>query len=414
MRGCTLALAALVGSAAVAFAQSTDPNFGRSPSHVDIAPVDPRDPARIVADRLKQLKSQRDLLALLEPARSASGAFDFARYQRLMQDQPELFERAREMLRGIDLGDPRLRGMIQEILRQNNWHIDPELVLQQLENLKRDGSGGGVAQAMLIPKGSRRDGAAGTGGADSSEADRAWTREIVDWVNRLPKDRLASSLRDSPAIKDLLRDLTRSGAFGPLPAGDTLDAQLSRWRKRWESARSWLPEQWPDSLRVNLSGLTSAEVNLPRIQLGGISRDAASMPVLGTIADLLPALYVLLAALMALAAFRLLRARLLTRRRQAAAEATAGPSKPARIESRAEVIQAFDYLAVARCGPSARSWHHRAVAQRLPRDEAERSAAAALAAAYEWARYAPDRGEAPADLLADVRRNLRQIEEAPA
>jgi hypothetical protein len=152
-------------------------------------------------------------------------------------------------------------------------------------------------------------------------------------------------------------------------------------------------------------------VNLPRFQLSGLSQDAASMPVLGTIAELLPALYVLLAALMALAAFRLVRARM---RARVDAVPSAGPVKPARVESRAELIQAFDYLAVARCGPSAKSWHHRAVARRLPRDESERLAADALAAAYEWARYAPERGEAPAELLAEARRHLRRFEEAPA
>jgi hypothetical protein len=60
------------------------------------------------------------------------------------------------------------------------------------------------------------------------------------------------------------------------------------------------------------------------------------------------------------------------------------------VASRADLIRAFEYLSLARCGEAARSWHHRAIAERLGGAEEERrTAAAGLARLYEQARYAP-------------------------
>jgi hypothetical protein len=90
------------------------------------------------------------------------------------------------------------------------------------------------------------------------------------------------------------------------------------------------------------------------------------------------------------------------------------PVAPGRVASRRELIRAFDYLAQIRCGVQAKSWHHRAVAQRLPRDEVEREAAHALASLYEWARYSPQEGEPSAQELEAARRRLKQLAEDAA
>ena len=72
------------------------------------------------------------------------------------------------------------------------------------------------------------------------------------------------------------------------------------------------------------------------------------------------------------------------------------PLDPARVATRAELIQAFEYLSLLHCGEPARAWHHRAIADCLGGNEAgRRDAAAQLAELYEQARYAPTSGDEP-------------------
>src|SRR5439155_22474284 len=52
------------------------------------------------------------------------------------------------------------------------------------------------------------------------------------------------------------------------------------------------------------------------------------------------------------------------------------PLDPGRVASRAELIRAFEYLSLLRCGEQARSWHHHAIAASLGGPAAERRAAA--------------------------------------
>ena len=123
---------------------------------------------------------------------------------------------------------------------------------------------------------------------------------------------------------------------------------------------------------------------------------------------MLPVLYVALAALLIYGVMRVVRARRAGANR-VAEELGPWPVAPGRVESRHQLIRAFDYLAQLRCGPGAKAWHHRAVAARLPRDPGENRAAGDLAALYEWARYAPEAGELPPEAAADARRHLAQL-----
>jgi hypothetical protein len=72
------------------------------------------------------------------------------------------------------------------------------------------------------------------------------------------------------------------------------------------------------------------------------------------------------------------------------------PLDPNRVASRDDLIRAFEYLSLLRCGESARTWHHRAIAESLGGTQSERrTAAERLAALYEQARYAPTSGGEP-------------------
>ncbi|HLJ98249.1 MAG TPA: hypothetical protein VKU02_34135 [Gemmataceae bacterium] len=96
------------------------------------------------------------------------------------------------------------------------------------------------------------------------------------------------------------------------------------------------------------------------------------------------------------------------------------PIHPTAVKTRAELIQAFEYLSLLRLGPTARNWHHWAIASGLGRssdaapsprswadDSSERlRAAEQLAFLYEQARYAPAAEALPEAALATARRDL--------
>jgi hypothetical protein len=96
------------------------------------------------------------------------------------------------------------------------------------------------------------------------------------------------------------------------------------------------------------------------------------------------------------------------------------PVQPAAVQTREELIQAFEYLSLLRLGPAARNWHHWTIAMQLGRSPGgsvsvrswgegspERlRAAEQLASLYERARYAPAVESLPEAALAMARRDL--------
>jgi hypothetical protein len=66
------------------------------------------------------------------------------------------------------------------------------------------------------------------------------------------------------------------------------------------------------------------------------------------------------------------------------------PVDPRRINTREDVVKAFEYLSVLICGPSAKTWTHNTIADALSELAATHGETAAmLARLYELARYAP-------------------------
>ncbi len=87
------------------------------------------------------------------------------------------------------------------------------------------------------------------------------------------------------------------------------------------------------------------------------------------------------------------------------------PVSPTAVTTRAELIQAFEYLALLVLGPKARHWNHREIAARLGESSARQSAERQLAAdhlagLYEHARYAPFSDSLPAEDIDSARRHL--------
>jgi hypothetical protein len=89
----------------------------------------------------------------------------------------------------------------------------------------------------------------------------------------------------------------------------------------------------------------------------------------------------------------------------------AWPVQPSAVQTRADLVKAFEYLAVLLLGPGARARHHLELAEELGQQtraaDARRSEAArTLAYLYELARYTPENETLPPDELATARREL--------
>src|SRR5207302_10815329 len=96
------------------------------------------------------------------------------------------------------------------------------------------------------------------------------------------------------------------------------------------------------------------------------------------------------------------------------------PVQPTAVQTREELIQAFEYLSILRLGPVARHWHHWTISSGLSQSAGDaipvrgqgnfsaerRQAAEQLALLYERARYAPPAESLPEAALATARRNL--------
>jgi hypothetical protein len=68
------------------------------------------------------------------------------------------------------------------------------------------------------------------------------------------------------------------------------------------------------------------------------------------------------------------------------------PVSPSNVATAAQLIQAFEHLALRTLGVVARPWHHARIAERLAAaagDACHAQAVRRLSAAYEQARYAP-------------------------
>jgi hypothetical protein len=85
---------------------------------------------------------------------------------------------------------------------------------------------------------------------------------------------------------------------------------------------------------------------------------------------------------------------------------TVWPLPLGQVSTRAQLIQAFEHLALVVLGPAARSTNHRDIATNLGATPERTQAADELATLYERARYDPVEGELPAGDLAAARRDL--------
>jgi hypothetical protein len=410
------AVLALFLLAAPAAAQGTDPGS----SHVPIPLPAEGNPAAEFNKRIEQLKLRASLEGLLKfqglLGQMQNGQLSPEQREQLskhLAQYPEL----ENLIRGLQANDPealkKWQGLAGAMFQDGSGNLDPRLAQRFLEralpklSLPQPANPARPTEAGPRPRledkqttSPRESPAARPAPAANPEEQasrQAWARSIAEWADRFPQDKLAGPLRDSQAVRDLFRGLTQAGvdAMRNGGAAEGLDAQLARWESRWKSFRDWLPKELPERLVAHLPDLSG--LPQPNLQMPSIDWSPPPAPTAPAFAapsvdpgGALPAVLVVVAVVLAAAAFwrlRAVRAAPAGGRRRALGP---WPLDPERVATREELIRAFEYLSLARCGESARSWHHRAIAERLGGTEAERRAAAeGLAELYERARYAP-------------------------
>lgn len=86
------------------------------------------------------------------------------------------------------------------------------------------------------------------------------------------------------------------------------------------------------------------------------------------------------------------------------------PLNPLEVNSREDVVKAFEFLSISKCGNEAVNWHHMQIADQMShREPVHKDAAGRLARLYEKARYAPA-NELFDDLdLAEARARFSQL-----
>jgi hypothetical protein len=357
-----------------------------------------------------------------------------------VQKNPAAFKLLQQNAPNLDVTDPKLRAEIEKLLHQQPelLKIDPEKAKAIERALKGAPSESGPAPA---PKPTVKPPAAFSKSAPPRPlpqlpvqplpplGQRDATDDLLDrWVRDFMKEaerwEWGDLLRDSPALRDGLRELQDLVAKETSSANPLNNEGLGRLAKELQPKGGWdlsLKDlDWSRLRNLSLPSMPSwprPRFRAPRFGgWGGGPRFDLGLPNLGAPAVgggfAIGLMWVALIAVAALVLWQMLRQWSARAVQPAPPTWRLGPwpVDPATIASRAELVKAFEYLSLLRLGADARSWNHRAIAANLGQnggpDEQRQLAADELASLYEQARYAPVADPLPASALASARRHL--------
>jgi hypothetical protein len=363
----------------------------------------------ILKQLLLRADEDEDLAKLLDALRANPQAKGF---------DPKLLDQLK-----MAANDPWLRGDMLDLARrfQNGDFAgqDRGELWKQLEKLSRALDGqfsdpGASTIPFTMPK--MLPGGADLPPPDPGMEDRL-ARMAKDWLKDMDQSRVGDYLRESPAWQNTLRDLERAV---PTSGSGRFD-WLGRVPDKLRLPDTWLPRlnDWAGRMpKVKLPNLPNWRFNPPNLgrwspSFGG--PPSFSAPSLGSISvsdNLYWALAPLLIALMAWVFYQKLG-------RDSAMDRSGvrrgpWPVDPARVTTRTQLVQAFDYLALLLLGDEVRTWNHVAVAKKLGEKAPRRPAAGALAQLYELARYTPGDDVLSPEAQAAARRHLVALARSPS
>jgi hypothetical protein len=339
--------------------------------------------------------------------------------------RPEDIERLGQSLRDGKIGnDPAMQKLLEEgksLYKQGKLgktlSAEEQKLLEKFGEKMKDG---GIKPPITDkadnpvdnPTGGANQGGP-TSGPETQPGDSPWDRlaeKSASWLER----NLTNNVKnidgwiDSPSgifWRDTLTKLMKE-------AGETR-SQTSNLTDRARGLTRHLPRisNW---LPKNLMPKPAPLPNLPRLAMPNAPR-----PGVPSLAD--SGKVVLWAAVLGLVALVLWRGGGWWQQHRAAARASAWklgpwPVRPGEVSTRADLVRAFEHLALLILGPIARTCHHLELGERLGASAASESsltladtrrrAAGTLARLYEQARYTPDEEKLPPEMMADARREL--------
>jgi hypothetical protein len=217
-----------------------------------------------------------------------------------------------------------------------------------------------------------------------------WMRSFTDALGNSP-------LTDSDSLRSFVSSLSENQRAGA-PARDDRKSEDNTW----DNSLSRLGRHLPDKVDMPDTTWSTPRADI-RTPSAGAGADTGGEGLA------MAALIIVIAALSVFAAWGLWRFGPPTRWRRAGSNEALGPwpVSPHAVHTRAELIRAFEYLAVLLLGRSARTLNHLDIAAGLViREPDRRDAADRLAHAYEQARYAPPDEPLPEEELLAARRDL--------
>ncbi|VTS03151.1 hypothetical protein [Tuwongella immobilis] len=201
-------------------------------------------------------------------------------------------------------------------------------------------------------------------------------------------------IEDFPAVGDFLKDLGKGDLQSWLPGDQNWAASLNEWKGEIQSLKSWLDQSAKSG---NFSFPELSFPKMPNFSMNGGNSSSGGSFGGGSFApsgDVTWAPVILLGILMI--GGMIYWASQMKRepeapQRMIPIELGPWPVDPSRIQSAAQFLQAFEYLALSRCGLVAQSWNHQEIEWGLARQFPEaRDQAHRLANAYAFLRYAPN------------------------
>ena len=322
----------------------------------------------------------------------------------------ELNDDFKKALKDWAANDPQLRAALKEWIKKNppgkqpddakHFHAELKKILDATPKKPIASEPIEMPKVNIEPAESKADPLAKVTERAMKRAENTsfgdWLKESPAW-NRAFED-LRTSINDPNAARFKLGDWQDNiklpdGVMDNLGAG-TLDRLRQLPTPEFKDWTPSLPE---------VSNLPAPALSAPSLPSG------PSLPAIGKSGT-----WVLLAVICLLIVWQLLR---WTKRAAVQADARAAlgpwPVRPEAVTTRAELVQAFDYLALLTLGLGVQSWNHHAVARQWrAQAPATTETALALASLYEQARYT-DGVEALTDGQRDLaRRSLVQLAEA--
>jgi|GEM_PF-5493574 len=334
-------------------------------------------------------------------------------------------EELRKLAEGfVDPKDPQSLDRLKKMVEQNPDFKDPKKFEDLLEEMRRKGENPGLDPKKFkdlveglekIKAGQPPVAPPKVGGPPDRPGQNpgaAPPNVPDDRALKLARE-LKSVLGDSEALAGIAEQLQKAYANG---ATDKSLSFMPDLTKEMGQFTNWTSRKFQDpNLNLNLPKFNGPKVNLPNApRIGGRWDFLPSFSfagfAIGGLHSLLVILFVL--AMVLFIGYIAWRKGWFPGQQSLFGSTGSGPARLDidSVQTREELVQAFEAISVDQCGEEATTWNHRIIAGELGAESPMRQeAAGSLAGLYEHARYAPSDDGLTGDEFAKARRDISTL-----